>query len=166
MQRPSSGRVSVANQDIYQLSRRKRSNYRASHVGFVFQLFHLLPYLNVRENVQLGSHESRMSRERAQELLVRFGLGERGRQRPTTLSAGERQRVALARALMGQPVVILADEPTGNLDRENTDEVLRALSEYCQQGGTVVLVTHGEEALPYTDRRIVIDKGTLHEVKS
>lgn len=160
MQRPSQGSVVVAGVDLYSLSSRQRSQFRAEQIGFVFQLFHLLPYLNVLDNVALGGGKDRT---RAGELLEQFGLADRRLQQPTTLSAGERQRVALARALMGGPALILADEPTGNLDPENSKIVLNCLAEFCRDGGTVLMVTHGSEASALANRQYVLTKGRLEE---
>ena len=160
MQRPTAGEVIVAGEHVYRMSRAQQNQFRANHIGFVFQLFHLLPYLSVLDNVALGG-AGQSSRGAAADLIDQFGLADRQRQKPTTLSAGERQRAALARALMGEPTVILADEPTGNLDPENSQIVLQSLADYCQQGGTVLLVTHGQEALEFADRRFVLTKGEL-----
>lgn len=158
MQRPTEGNLIVAGINLYGLSSRERSRFRSEHIGFVFQLFHLLPYLNVLDNVALGGDRDR---NRAGELLEQFGLADRRLQDPTTLSAGERQRVALARALMGRPALILADEPTGNLDPENSAIVLKCLAEFCAQGGTVLLVTHGNEANAVADRTLTLTAGRL-----
>ncbi|MGI9429576.1 MAG: ABC transporter ATP-binding protein [Bythopirellula sp.] len=166
MQRPTQGDVVVAGENIYRMSSGPQTRFRADHIGFVFQLFHLLPYLNLLDNVILGGNQSMSTsskRARASELVEKFGLTNRCQQKPATLSAGERQRVALARALMSEPTIILADEPTGNLDPENSGAVLGSLSEYCQQGGTVLLVTHGDEARQYADRRFVLTQGELSE---
>lgn len=159
MQRPTRGSVVVTGVDLYNLSRRQRGHFRAEQIGFVFQLFHLLPYLSVLDNVALGG--AGKDRTHAAELLQRFDMADRAQQDPTTLSAGERQRVALARAMMGNPALILADEPTGNLDPENAKVVLKCLAEFCNQGGTVLLVTHGEEAAAVADRKCVLEKGRL-----
>lgn len=166
MQRPTDGAVLVDGEDIYRMSSSQRGCFRAERIGFVFQLFHLLPYLNVIDNVALGGNRSQgapANRSRALELIEKFGIADRRLQKPGTLSAGERQRAALARALMGEPAIILADEPTGNLDPENSAAVLESLSDYCRQGGTVLLVTHGDEALQHAQRKLVITKGELSE---
>jgi putative ABC transport system ATP-binding protein len=164
MQRPSAGRVLLEGTDLYALSAPARNRVRAERLGFVFQLFHLMPYLTVRENVLAGLPPgSRVAdfMSRADELLQQLGLQARAQARPGTLSAGERQRVALARALIKQPAVILADEPTGNLDPANAAEVFRHLAAYRQAGGTVVVVTHGNDAAPHASRTIQLVAGRL-----
>jgi ABC-type lipoprotein export system ATPase subunit len=165
MLRPSSGQVVVDGQDLYGLSVRDRGVFRAEKVGFVFQMFHLVPYLSVLENVLLaaGPGMANSRRSRAEELLERLGLSPRRRHRPGELSAGERQRTAVARALLNQPKLILADEPTGNLDPDNAAEVLRHLREYQAAGGTVILVTHGPLADGQTGRVLQMRAGQLSE---
>lgn len=163
MLRPSSGRVIADEQDLYALNARQRAQVRSAKIGFVFQMFHLVPYLNVTENVLLaaapGSNGS--LRQRAAATLDKLGLGHRLRHRPAELSAGERQRTAIARALLNEPRVILADEPTGNLDPENTSEVLKKLKEFQTAGGTVVLVTHGPAGSELADRVLELRQGKL-----
>lgn len=161
MQRPSSGQVVVAGHNLYALSPGARTKFRATHLGFVFQMFHLVPYLNVIENICLGANSEADAREQARVLAERLGIGQRLQHKPSRLSVGECQRTALARALIAKPELILADEPTGNLDPENTEEVLQVLAQYCQQGGSVLLVTHGEEARRYADRRLRLEQSHL-----
>ena len=148
MLRPSDGTVSFEGTDLYSRPRAERAEYRASEVGFVFQMFHLVPYLSVVENVQLAARNG----SSAAELLEQFGLSHRFTHTPGELSAGERQRVALARALVNEPRLILADEPTGNLDPENDRQVFEHLSTFHQSGGTVIVVTHGSTADEFADR--------------
>ena len=164
MQRPTAGKVIVAGYDLVKLSHAERTKFRAGHLGFVFQMFHLVPYLNVLENISLGGYGKSDAQERARTLLEQLGLTDRWQHKPSHLSVGECQRTALARALIGRPQIILADEPTGNLDPENTAMVLEVLASYCQEGGSVLLVTHGEEALQQADRRLRIEKGRLEEL--
>jgi ABC-type lipoprotein export system ATPase subunit len=167
MQRPSSGRVLFDGSDLYALPAPARNRVRAASIGFVFQLFHLLPYLTVRENVLAGLPPGRHITHTApgvDALLQQLGLQARAQARPGTLSAGERQRVALARALIKRPAVILADEPTGNLDPANAAEVFRHLAAYHQAGGTVVVVTHGPDAAPYAGRTLRLADGRLVDV--
>lgn len=162
MQRPGAGRVRLNGRDLYALSARERNQARSTEIGFVFQLFHLIPYLTVRENVVAGLPAPLPAAvEKVDELLARLGLAERASSKPSTLSAGERQRVALARALAKQPAVILADEPTGNLDPANAAEVFRHLSAYQKAGGTVVVVTHGHDAAPYANQTFHLNAGRL-----
>ncbi len=166
MVRPTSGRVVVADTDVYGLSGHERASFRAEHVGFVFQMFHLVPYLTVLENVLLPiltDAPSRGTRERALALLERFGMAARTEHKPAELSTGERQRVAMARALLNQPSLILADEPTGNLDPDNAAEVMAYLDEFHQGGGTVLMVTHEQVAEGHAQRTILIRDGRLQE---
>jgi len=163
MQQPTSGQVVVDGNDLYTLNLRRRALFRANKIGFVFQMFYLIPYLSVTENILLAAHRqaNHTKREAAHELLSQLGLGGRGRHRPTELSAGERQRVALARALVNRPKIILADEPTGNLDPVNAEQVFEYLSEFHQNAGTVIVVTHGTEADSYADRVISLREGRI-----
>ena len=163
MLRPTAGRVIVAGDDVYAMGNQARAGFRANHIGFVFQMFHLVPYLNVVENVLLGAGAGaqRPDRSRAAELLDRLGLADRVRHRPAELSAGERQRTAIARALMSRPKVMLADEPTGNLDPDNAAEVIGALAAFHRDGGTIIVVTHGTGADQYADRIIHLVNGQL-----
>lgn len=142
--RPDSGQIRIGGCDPYALSSSERTALRAAQIGFVFQQFHLVPYLNVLENVMAPAIAMPSARacSRARELLERFGMEHRLTHLPSQLSSGERQRAAMARALLNRPKLILADEPTGNLDRENSDIILSQLTEFAQQGGSVLLVTH------------------------
>jgi len=162
MLRPTRGRVCLDGRDIYQLSGTERARFRATNIGFVFQMFHLVPYLNVLENVQVAAGAiGGNSRGRAEELLRRLGLEHRLGHRPGELSAGEKQRTAIARALLNQPKLILADEPTGNLDPENADSVLKHLREFQADGGTVVMATHGPAAGGFATRTICLHDGRV-----
>ena len=156
MLRPSDGTVSFDGEDLYSQSSTARAEYRATEVGFVFQMFHLVPYLGVEENVRLAMRNGAMT-QRPRELLEQFGLGHRLTHTPGELSAGERQRVALARALVNEPRLILADEPTGNLDPENDRQVFEHLSEFHRAGGTVIVVTHGSTADEFADRIVELE---------
>jgi len=160
---PSAGRVIVAGKDVGAMSPVERAAFRARQVGFVFQMFHLLPYLNVLENVLVAVPRSQRAaaRTRAESLLERFQLSHRLRHRPGQLSAGECQRVAIARAMINQPEIILADEPTGNLDEENARVVFDLLSQFHQEGGTVVLVTHQSSAAGRAGRTFYLKNGSL-----
>ena len=166
---PDSGYVSYKGQDLYGLSTRERADIRAAQIGFVFQAYHLLPELDVLENVVLPAMTGRgLSRrlidmqDRAKELLASVGLAERAEHRPVELSGGEQQRLALARAMMNDPEVILADEPTGNLDDDTATQVLDhvfALVE--KRGRTLVLVTHNESLASRCDRVVHLADGVL-----
>jgi putative ABC transport system ATP-binding protein len=163
MQRPSAGSVQLAGRDLYALSPAERARLRSSEIGFVFQMFHLVPYLDLLGNVLLAcpGKPSAEVRQRAGELMDELGLADRASHLPGELSAGERQRLAVARALLNRPKLILADEPTGNLDPENAAEVIRHLAEFHRGGGTVVLVTHGEAVNAHADRTLSLEQGRL-----
>ncbi|MFP4056671.1 MAG: ABC transporter ATP-binding protein [Candidatus Brocadiia bacterium] len=161
---PTSGRVVLAGTDVYGLSPGARAAFRASNIGFVFQLFHLVPYLTVLENVLLPGLTGVApgdGRARAGELLERFGLGHRTDHRPAELSIGERQRVAMARALLNRPRLILADEPTGNLDPQNAADVMGYLEAFHREGATVLVVSHEATAQRYAQRTLLIRQGRL-----
>jgi len=162
--RPTHGRVLVNDEDPYTLSSGQRARFRAVAVGFVFQQFHLVPYLDVLDNtlaptLALGANGG--ARSRALELVARFGLTDRLHHLPAALSTGERQRVALARALLNQPKLLLADEPTGNLDAENGEIVLRCLAEFARDGGAVLLVTHEPRASDHASRIVKMVGGKI-----
>jgi len=165
MNRPTGGRVVVGGADLYEMSSQERAEFRADHIGFVFQMFHLVPYLSVLENVLLPTMNGRAEagRDEALALLKRFGMSERLQHRPAELSTGERQRTAMARALLNRPKLVLADEPTGNLDPENAAEVMGYLSEFQKDGGTVVLVTHEDAVLEHAQRIVRIRQGKVEE---
>ena len=166
--RTENGEVSIDGTDPYSLSGEQRARFRAEQIGFVFQQFHLVPYLNVLDNVMapaLVTGET-SARERAGILVERFGLADRLGHRPGQLSTGERQRVALARALLNEPRVILADEPTGNLDGDNSEQVLQALKTFADEGGAVLLVTHDPDAVAFAGRQVVLQGGQLASSES
>lgn len=160
---PTAGRVVVAGQEISQMSASERAAFRADHLGFVFQLFHLLPYLSVLDNVLVAATPATRAtaRQRGSELLERFGLGDRLSHRPGQLSVGQRQRVAMARALLNRPRLLLADEPTGNLDPANAAALLDLLSEYQREGGTVLMVTHEAYAAQRAQRTVTMNEGRI-----
>jgi len=167
LDRPTSGKVLYRDRDIYDLHERERSAIRAQKIGFVFQAYHLLPELTVLENVLLpglSQHgaflRGKKLREHAGELLERVGLAERAVHRPNELSGGEQQRVAIARALMNGPELLLADEPTGNLDSKTGDTVLGYLFELAaEQKLTLVMVTHNETVAARCHRHIALRDG-------
>jgi putative ABC transport system ATP-binding protein len=162
MLRPSSGIVSVEQNDLYAMSIQARAKFRAQNIGFVFQMFHLVSYLNVVENVLLaGGTVPDNKKAAALELIEKFGLAGRNYHKPAELSAGEKQRTAIARALLNRPKIILADEPTGNLDSDNATSVLGYLSEFHKEGGTIILATHGVEAERFADRTINLCNGSV-----
>jgi len=163
MLRPTSGKLFFENLDLYTTSPRERAEFRAKNVGFIFQMFHLVPYLSVFENILLASPHTPTGKERkrSHDLLGELGLADRMTHTPAELSAGERQRAAIARALFNQPKLILADEPTGNLDSDNAAEVFKHLEGFKQKGGTVVLVTHGLRGDEEADRILQLENGKL-----
>ena len=159
----TSGRVIVDGVDLSKLSENELVRYRAEKVGFVFQQFHLVPYLTALENVMLAQYfHSVTDEEGAEEALKRVGLGDRLTHLPAQLSGGEQQRVAIARALINQPKLILADEPTGNLDEANETIVLQIFQELHHSGHTILMVTHDPDIARQADRRIELAHGHLH----
>lgn len=162
MARPTSGRAVLDGEDLYALPPRRRAAIRADKIGFVFQMFYLVPYLSAWENVLLPALAGAApERDAAREMVERLGLADRLGHRPAELSTGERQRVALARALLTRPKLILADEPTGNLDPENAEEVMGYLAEFHRDGGTVLLVTHSELADQYAQQTFRLERGRI-----
>jgi ABC-type lipoprotein export system ATPase subunit len=165
MLQPTSGIIRVDGENIYSMKQNKRTGFRASYIGFVFQLYYLIPYVNVLENILLSAAlaGNGKNQEKALELANSLRLIDRIRHYPSELSAGECQRVALARALIHEPRLLLADEPTGNLDIDNSIEVLNIIKQYHQQGGTVVLVTHSRIADSYSNLTFNLENGEIHE---
>ena len=163
---PSSGRVMLDDQSIYDLNSDMRARLRKQKMGFVFQTFNLVPYLTALENVQiplfLDGLSDRAQMTRATALLERVGLGDRLDHKPSELSVGQQQRVALARMLANDPAVILADEPTGNLDPETSDQVIGFFEEFNREGRTVVMVTHDPKAAERAKRTLrLVSGGTV-----
>jgi putative ABC transport system ATP-binding protein len=165
LDRPTSGRAIVDGVNVGALGERELTRYRAEKIGFVFQHFYLVPYLSALENVMLAQYFHSIADEaEAAESLVRVGLGDRLDHLPSQLSGGEQQRVALARALINHPKLILADEPTGNLDEANEHIVLELLRELHRSGHTILLVTHSPEIGRMADRRIELAHGRLMHI--
>ena len=164
---PNEGKITIDGNDPYQLSSDMRARFRASEIGFVFQQFFLVPYLTLLDNVLAPSLAlpRKEAIERAHELLHRFNLTDRAEHKPYELSTGERQRTALARALLNQPKVLLADEPTGNLDEENAETVLTTFVEYSSSGGAVLMVTHSASVSAYAHQTIHLKNGKIQEEK-
>ncbi len=163
LDRPSEGRYFLAGSDVARLSDDELSALRNRTIGFIFQSFYLVPYVSVLENVLLpglySATPARRLRQRAQELLDQVGLGERMEFRPGQLSGGQQQRVALARALINDPAVLLADEPTGQLDSTTSGEIMQLIARINDQGRTVVLVTHDPETAGFARRRLLLHDG-------
>ena len=171
LDRPDRGEVQFDNKSVFGLSGGELNRYRNLHVGFVFQFYHLLPELNALENVAISAMVSRSilswpgvraeQFDIARKLLVRLGLAERLRHRPSKLSGGERQRVAIARALINPPALLLADEPTGNLDAETGEQILDVFRELHAVGQTIVMVTHDAKVAAAADRQLKLEEGRL-----
>jgi putative ABC transport system ATP-binding protein len=162
---PSSGRVLLEGQSLYDLSADGRARLRKKKVGFVFQTFNLVPYLTAIENVQvplyLAGVDQKAHEERAASLLERVGLADRMQHKPCELSVGQQQRVALARMLANDPAVILADEPTGNLDPDTSRQVIGFFEEFNGEGRTIVMVTHDPRAAERAKRVLRLTGGAI-----
>ncbi len=165
MNHPSAGEVVMAGVKLYQLSGEKLADFRAQNLGFVFQSFHLISYLTAIENVMLPLAIVKMStaakKRAAGQALERVGLGGKLDRLPNQLSGGEQERVAIARAIVNNPHILLADEPTGNLDSKTSEEVMALFRELNDAGQTVVMVTHNAENGAYSDRTISLKDGMV-----
>ena len=165
MQHPTKGNVFIDNTDVYGLSPAERASLRRNQIGFVFQTFNLIPYLSCVENVVfpavLTGESYNTGLKRAKMMLDRLGLSERLNHRPSQLSVGERQRVAICRSLINKPKVILADEPTGNMDSVMTDEVIKVFCDLNSDGQTIIMVTHDTRLNEKGTRLILLDKGVI-----
>ena len=163
---PNTGRVLVNESDIYSLNQRMRAKFRRDNVGFIFQTFELLPYLTALENVMLPLSIDGVSgweqEDRAYDSLEKVGIDERADHKPTELSGGEQQRVAVARGLVNEPKILLADEPTGNLDQKTGDGIMGLLSDLNEEGQTIVFVTHDQSRTVIANKVIgMIDGGIM-----
>lgn len=165
---PTSGTYLLAGEDVSEMSETELADVRNRRIGFVFQQFNLLPGMSALRNVELplvyGGVSSAERHTRAVEALTRVGLSDRMDHRPGELSGGQQQRVSVARALVTNPSIILADEPTGNLDSVSTRDVLKLLAELHGQGRTIILITHEHEVANMAERQVVIRDGLLAEV--
>ncbi|MDR2336738.1 MAG: ABC transporter ATP-binding protein [Candidatus Nomurabacteria bacterium] len=164
LDKPTSGTIIIDGEDISKLSDKKLSRLRNKIIGFVFQFFYLQPFLNVANNVEIASMPSRLNtkerKKRALHILKMVGLEGKEKSLPRQLSGGEMQRVAIARAMMNQPKILIADEPTGNLDRQNSDNIINLLKNICVKNNTTVIVaTHDEAVAHVADQTIIIDNG-------
>ena len=165
LDRPTGGRAVVDGTDVATLGERELTRYRAEKIGLVFQQFHLVPYLSAVENVMLAQYFHSVADEtEAARALIRVGLGDRLKHLPSQLSGGEQQRVAVARALINQPKLILADEPTGNLDEANEQTVLALMQDLHASGHTILVVTHSPAIGRMADRRIELAHGRLSQI--
>lgn len=169
LDKPTSGKVTIEEEDISKFSRSGLASFRSEKVGFVFQMFNLISSMTAKENVELPMifrGKSKKERvERAEELLERVELSDRLDFRPPKLSGGQRQRVSIARALANDPDIILADEPTGDLDTETGDKIMEYLAELNEEGKTIILVTHDPHDAKYADRVIDIKDGKTNTRK-
>jgi putative ABC transport system ATP-binding protein len=160
---PSLGKVFIEGQSLYDLTPDEIASFRQKKIGFVFQTFNLIPYLSSLQNVQvpllLSGVGAKEQKERAEYLLKRVGLEDRMQHRPSELSVGQQQRIALARMLANDPSIILADEPTGNLDPEMSQTVIKFLEDLNREGRTIVMVTHDMKIANQAKRKVLISKG-------
>ena len=167
MNPPTSGRFIVDDIDVYKLSSEKRTDFRREFIGFVFQSFHLIPYLTVVENVMLPLTIVPTSRKRkhalAKAALYQVGLSGKEKRLPSQISGGEKERVAIARAIFNEPPLVLADEPTGNLDSKTSLEVMELLQRLNKKGTTILMVTHSPECAGYAERIMTVSDGRLAE---
>lgn len=167
----TSGRIVLANQVLSELNDNQITRFRRRKIGFVFQFYNLIPTLSASENVALplliDGQSKRQYQEHVQELLALVGLADRADHRPDQLSGGQQQRVAIARALVNQPEIVLADEPTGNLDSRSGDVILALLRKACQDlDATIVMVTHDARAASYAERIVFLQDGsTVHHLE-
>ncbi|HEY0264839.1 MAG TPA: ABC transporter ATP-binding protein [Granulicella sp.] len=169
LDRPTKGVLRIDNVDVASMSATELDRFRADKIGFIFQQFHLIPYLSAVENVMLAQYFHSMTDEKeARQALEKVGLGARAEHLPSELSGGEQQRVCIARALINNPPILLADEPTGNLDAANQKIVADLLKDLHRQGHTIVMVTHDPEMASLAQRRIALNHGKVfcHPVTS
>lgn len=169
LDRPTEGKIIIKGLDINELSDKEVARLRGLEIGFVFQTFNLIPRLTALENVELPTYantrEGVDTRKRAKELLNLVGLGDRMHHKPGELSGGQSQRVAIARALINDPAILLADEPTGNLDSRTGCEILSMFTRLNEEGRTIVMITHDPEIAKYADRVVLVKDGILQSSK-
>lgn len=162
MDTPSSGEYILDNENLEQMDEEQKITLRREKIGLVFQQFHLIPYLNALENVMLSQHyHSSVDEEDAKMVLEKVGLSHRLTHLPSQLSGGEQQRVCIARALINNPELLLADEPTGNLDEANEQIVLQTLQKLKNEGKAIVLITHNPDLAKFADRTLILQHGVL-----
>ncbi len=160
---PDSGEVLFNGRNIYKLTTRDADRYRRTNLGFMFQQFHLMPWLTVKENIKLACYENSHA-GKIDYFLEQLSLSETRNKYPSELSVGEKQRTAFIRAIISRPEVLLADEPTGNLDPVNSEILISLIGDYHKNGGTVILVSHNPALLKFGSLNIILDKGQLQFV--
>jgi len=164
---PTRGRMLLDTLDIYKLTSEQRADLRSEYIGVIFQSFQLIPYLTVLENVKLPmaitGKKARAQDKMARDVLARVGLANKADRLPDQLSGGEQERVAIARAIVNKPPILLADEPTGNLDSKTADEIMNLLKELNKEGQTIIMVTHNPEACKHSSRTIMVKDGFCYE---
>jgi putative ABC transport system ATP-binding protein len=162
---PTNGAYAIDGVDIYRLNQDQRAVFRREYLGFVFQSFHLVPYLTALENVMIPltttKRKAREKRDMAQSALQRVGLKDKGHRLPSEMSGGEQERVAVARAIVNHPPILIADEPTGNLDSKTTSGIMKLIKGLSHKGMTVVMVTHSPECARYAERLIHLSDGLI-----
>ena len=160
---PTQGKVLVDSLDLYSLSGEQRADFRSEYIGFIFQSFQLIPYLTVLENVKLPmavtGQKKKIKNQMALEVIERVGLETKAYRLPDQLSGGEQERVAIARAIVNKPPIILADEPTGNLDSKTANEIMMLLQSLNEEGHTIIVVTHNSDMGAYATRSIKVQDG-------
>ena len=164
---PTRGRMLLDSLDIYELSSEQRADLRSEYIGVIFQSFQLIPYLTVLENVKLPmaitGKKAKIQDKMARDVLNRVGLANKADRLPDQLSGGEQERVAIARAIVNKPPILLADEPTGNLDSKTANEIMTLLKELNKEGQTIIMVTHNPEACKHSSRTIMVKDGFCYE---
>lgn len=170
LDRPDSGRYLLEDEDMTNLDDRQQAAFRRHRIGFIFQFFHLVPRMTAAENVELplmlAGVERKLRKDRVRKAITAFGLKDRAQHRPDQLSGGQRQRVAIARATIMEPHILLADEPTGNLDRTSGMEVINIIEQLNQSGKTVIMVTHDPDLGDRAHRRITMVDGRIDADRS
>ena len=163
MLKPTHGNITINNKNIYRLAEKELLKYRSREIGFVFQSYHLIPYLTVEENILLVTKSSsdKIDLSNLKSMIADFSLTDRLYHKPSELSVGEKQRVALLRALLVKPTLLIADEPTGNLDPQNSAVIMNHFARYIKNGGTIIMASHGSEADSIADNIVQMEKGKI-----
>ncbi len=169
LDRPTSGKYFLEEQDVSVLNDDSLSDIRLKYVGFIFQSFNLIPQLTVQRNIELPLYylglDAEASSKQAKEVALKVGLGDRLNHRPSELSGGQMQRVAIARALAGEPHIILADEPTGNLDSTTGEQIMDLLAELNEEGKTIIMITHEPNIAAYAKNRLHMKDGFIDSIE-